>query len=92
MDIPKDEKDKNEVKEIGTVAENNPEINLSNQEMPDFSNMSIREAVDLAKKYELDVEFNGTGQIYKQEPAKGQKISNQKIKLFCKTDTSGSRI
>ncbi len=92
MDIPKDEKDKNEAKEIGTVAENNPEKNLSNQEMPDFSNMSIREAVDLAKKYELDVEFNGTGQIYRQEPAKGQKILNQKIKLFCKTDTSGNRI
>jgi len=92
MDVPKDDKDKNEEKIPQVMAASFVEKDLTKQEMPDFSNMTIREAVDLAKKYSLDVEFNGTGQIYKQEPAKGQKIINQKIKLFSKTDTTGNRI
>jgi cell division protein FtsI (penicillin-binding protein 3) len=92
MDIPQDEKNKNEFEMPTKIAENFQEEEIIAGRMPDFSNMSIREAVNLAKKYTLDVEFSGTGQIYKQEPVKGQNIINQKIKLFCKTDTNGLQI
>ena len=60
--------------------------------MPDFSKMTIREAIEIAKKYSIEVEFSGTGQIYKQEPAKGAKIENLKIKLYSKINAMGNQI
>ena len=92
MDIPKDEKDKTEVPTPAIQASYNPEKLLMNEVMPDFSNMTIREAIDLSKQYDLNVEFSGSGQVYKQEPAKGQKIVDKKIKLYCKTGADENRI
>lgn len=92
LDIPKDDKNRIDPKPPELMVQKNPEKSLSIQEMPDFSNMTIREALDLTKKYNLEVELNGSGQVYKQEPLKGQKIINNKIKLYCKTGHVESRI
>jgi cell division protein FtsI (penicillin-binding protein 3) len=85
MDIPKDENDKTEVLPPAIVAGSDPTKYLADEIMPDFSNMSIREAIALSDKFALQAEFDGTGQVYKQEPAKGEKIQGKKIKLYCKT-------
>lgn len=86
MNIPKDEKSKKEEAPIQAEALTDPAKYLSKQEVPDFSNMTIRQALDLSKTNALPVEFIGTGTVYKQEPTKGTKISDQKIKLYCKID------
>ncbi|MEZ4845399.1 MAG: penicillin-binding transpeptidase domain-containing protein, partial [Bdellovibrionota bacterium] len=86
MDIPKDEKKKNVEPAMRASAEVDPAKYLSRQEVPDFSNMTIRQALEVSKSNALDVEFVGTGIVYKQEPAKGEKIPDKKIRLYCKID------
>ncbi len=85
MDIPPDEKTESTTTSQPVMVKTSPDEPLSNDLMPDFSNMSIREAVNLSKKHALEMDINGTGQVFKQEPPKGQKIQNKKIKLYFKT-------
>lgn len=92
MDIPEDDHDKKNYKLPESVVVDHIDQSLKNLEMPDFSKMTIREAIEIAKKYSIEVEFSGTGQIYKQEPAKGAKIENLKIKLYSKINAMGNQI
>lgn len=85
LDIPPDEKIETKSIQQPVLVKASPDEVLPNDMMPDFSKMTVREAINLSKKYALEMDINGTGQVYKQEPAKGQKIQNKKIKLYFKT-------
>ena len=88
LDVPPDEKIQTTAKPTPVLVKASPTEALGNGMMPDFSNMSIREVVSLTKQYNIEADLDGSGLVYKQEPAKGQKIENQKIKLYFKNQPS----
>jgi cell division protein FtsI (penicillin-binding protein 3) len=88
MDVPKDEKPKKDNPLLQAQTAIDPAKYLSRQEVPDFLNMSIRQALEVSQANALPVEFVGTGTVYKQEPAKGKKISDKKIKLYCRVSAA----
>jgi cell division protein FtsI (penicillin-binding protein 3) len=84
LDIPQDEKKKPEAPVVAKKEKTKPFV-PSEDEAPDFLNLSVREAVTMSQKYSLDMEYSGTGVVYKQEPEKGEKLQNKKVKLFLKS-------
>ncbi|MDR2454992.1 MAG: transpeptidase family protein [Deltaproteobacteria bacterium] len=43
--------------------------------MPDVSGLTMREALDLLSRYELALEYEGSGVAFQQEPAKGAMVA-----------------
>ena len=54
---------------------------------PDFSGMSLRRAIDAAKRLRVTVELQGTGYVVSQEPAPGAPLNHSTIKLELASST-----
>ena len=84
LDVQQDDKKKTDAPVMAKKEKSKPFV-PSEDEAPDFLNLSVREAITMSQKYSLDMEYSGTGVVYKQEPEKGEKLQNKKVKLFFKT-------
>jgi len=54
---------------------------------PDFSGMSLRRAIDAAKRLRVTVELQGSGYVVSQEPAPGAPLNHSTIKLELASST-----
>jgi cell division protein FtsI (penicillin-binding protein 3) len=57
---------------------------------PDFSRLSIRDALSLARSTGVDIEADGSGYVTSQEPMAGERLARGGVKLELSTDADPS--
>lgn len=67
------------------LADYNREVNFVMEEMPELTNLSMRDIIKIFDGTGIEVEFVGDGMVYKQEPKIGTPMKQvKKVKLYLK--------
>ena len=53
--------------------------------VPNFINMTLREAIDFSEEHAIDLEIHGSGVVFKQDPKHGQDLGKKKVRLYLRT-------
>lgn len=90
IDAPRDEKSKDDMLQFAKSSDRPLHRTAEPGKMPNFIDLSIREAIEISKQNSLNIEINGSGIVYKQEPSEGESTENKKVKLYLKTQEGKS--